>query len=126
MVPFLTDIDGVRANLFSINPQQKMTPTMVNQQLFLFCFVFVLGCFCVCVGGGGGCLFLFLFCFWFFAVKLDETNSIPSNTAEVRPICRKMGHMMRQPVFVICEQQRLRSACASTQSVQRLCCSLPG
>ena len=26
MVPFLTQIDGVRANLFSINPRQKMTP----------------------------------------------------------------------------------------------------
>ena len=35
MVPFLTHIDGVRANLFSINPRQKMTPTMVNQQ-FVF------------------------------------------------------------------------------------------
>ena len=31
MVPFLTHIDGVRANLFSINPRQKMTPTVVNQ-----------------------------------------------------------------------------------------------
>ena len=28
--------------------------------------------------------------------------------------------------FAICEQQRRRSACASTQSDQRLCCSLPG
>ena len=34
MIPFLSHIDGVRANLFSINPRQKMTPTMVNQQLF--------------------------------------------------------------------------------------------
>ena len=25
MLPFLTHIDGVRANLFSINPRQKMT-----------------------------------------------------------------------------------------------------
>ena len=33
MVPFLTHIYGVRANLFSINPRQKMTPTMVNQHL---------------------------------------------------------------------------------------------
>ena len=28
--------------------------------------------------------------------------------------------------FCICEQQRRRSACASAQSDQRLCCSLPG
>ena len=27
--------------------------------------------------------------------------------------------------YVICEQQRHRSACASAQSDQRLCCSLP-
>ena len=33
MLPFLTHIDGVRANLFSTNPRQKITPTMVNQQL---------------------------------------------------------------------------------------------
>ena len=37
MVPFLTHIDGVIANLFSINPRQKMTPTMVNQQLLFVC-----------------------------------------------------------------------------------------
>ena len=37
-----------------------------------------------------------------------------------------MGHIMRKPVFVICEQQMRRSAWASTQSDQRLCCSLPG
>ena len=102
MVPFLTHIDGVRANLFSINPRQKMTPTMVNQQFFFFFF------------------------FFFFTVKLDTTNSFPFNTAEVRPIYLKMGHIMRQPVFIICEQQSGRSSCASTQSDQRLCCSLPG
>ena len=74
-VPFLTHIGGVRANLCSINPQQKMTPTMVNQQIF------------------------------FFTVKLDATNSFPSNnTAEVRHIYLNMGHIMRQYVFVICEQ----------------------
>ena len=32
----------------------------------------------------------------------------------------------RQPAFAICEQQSRRSACASAQSDQRLCCSLPG
>ena len=36
-----------------------------------------------------------------------------------------MSHVMRKLVFAICEQQRRRSACASMQSDQRLCCSLP-
>ena len=36
------------------------------------------------------------------------------------------SHVMRKPVFAICEQQRCRSACASAQSDQHLCCSLPG
>ena len=38
-----------------------------------------------------------------FTVKLDATNSFPSNTAEVRHIYLKVGHIMRNPVFVICE-----------------------
>ena len=33
-----------------------------------------------------------------------------------------MRHVMRKPVYAICEQQRRRSACASAQSDQRLCC----
>ena len=44
--------------------------------------------------------------------------------------CRRnlnyMSHSMRKPVYTICEQQRCRSACASAQSDQRLCCWLPG
>ena len=36
----------------------------------------------------------------------------------------EMSHVMRKPVFAICEQQRRRSACASAQSDQRLCYSL--
>ena len=36
-----------------------------------------------------------------------------------------MIHVMRKPVYAICEQQRSRSACASAESDQRLCCSLP-
>ena len=32
---------------------------------------------------------------------------------------------MRKPVYAICEQQRLRSECASTQSDQQICGSLP-
>ena len=37
-----------------------------------------------------------------------------------------MNRTMRKPVFVICKQQRRRSACTSAQSDQHLCCSLPG
>ena len=68
---------------------------MVNQQLFFFFFVFL---------------------FFFFTVKLDATNSFPSNTAEVRPIYLKMGHIMRKPVFVVCEQQRHGSMFPLTNS----------
>ena len=35
------------------------------------------------------------------------------------------SYIMRNPVHAMCEQQRLRSTCASAQSDQRLCCSLP-
>ena len=35
-----------------------------------------------------------------------------------------MGHVMRKPVYAKCEQQRRRSACASVQSDQHLCCLL--
>ena len=37
-----------------------------------------------------------------------------------------LSHIMRKPVLAICEQQRCRSVCASTQSDQHLCFSLPG
>ena len=36
-----------------------------------------------------------------------------------------MSHIVRKPVLPLCKQQRRRSACASAQSDQRLCCSLP-
>ena len=36
-----------------------------------------------------------------------------------------MSCAMRKPVHSICEQQRRRSGCASAQSDQHLCCSLP-
>ena len=38
----------------------------------------------------------------------------------------QLSHIMTKPAFAICEQQRRRSACASGQSDQHLCCSLPG
>ena len=37
-----------------------------------------------------------------------------------------LNHVMRKPVNAICEQQMCRSACASMQSDQCLCCSLLG
>ena len=40
-------------------------------------------------------------------------------------ISLQMSHILRKPVYAMCEQQRRRSVCASTQSNQRLCCSLP-
>ena len=39
--------------------------------------------------------------------------------------CSHLSHIMRKPVFAICEQQRRWSAYASMQSDQHLCCSLP-
>ena len=36
----------------------------------------------------------------------------------------QLSRVIRKPVYALCEQQRCRSACASTQSDQRLCCSL--
>ena len=38
----------------------------------------------------------------------------------------ELSPVMRKPVFVICEQQRGKTACTFAQSDQRLCCSLPG
>ena len=38
---------------------------------------------------------------------------------------KQMSLVTRKPVFALCEQQRRRSACASVQSDQHLCCSLP-
>ena len=37
----------------------------------------------------------------------------------------EFGREMRKPVYAIWEQQRRRSVCASMQSDQFLCCSLP-
>ena len=36
-----------------------------------------------------------------------------------------LSHVIRKPVFAMCGQQRRTSACASIQSDQCLCCSLP-
>ena len=83
MVPFLTHIDGSQSKFIFNKSSAKLTPTVVNQQLFFVLF------FC-----------FFLFCVFFFTVKLDAANSFPSNTAEVWPIYLKMGHIMRKPVRI--------------------------
>ena len=44
---------------------------------------------------------------------------------QINALIGHMSHVMRKPVYAICEQQRRRSACASAQSDQHLCCSLP-
>ena len=63
-----------------------MTPTMVNKWVFFCLFV---------------CLFVVVFLLLFFlTVKLDATNSFPSNTTEVRPVYLKMSHIMRKTCFL--------------------------
>ena len=42
-----------------------------------------------------------------------------------RADCQYLSHVMRKPVYAKFKQQRHRSACASTQSDQHLCCLLP-
>ena len=37
--------------------------------------------------------------FFFFHRKIGCNKLVPSNTAEVRPIYLKMGHIMRKPVL---------------------------
>ena len=83
MVPFLTHINGVGGNSFFNKSLAKNDP-LYGQSTVVVVVVF-----------------------FFFTVKLDAT----SNTTEVRPICLKMGHIMRKPVFgIICEHQKRRSA----------------
>ena len=49
----------------------------------------------------------------------------PSKNVFKRRAQNDMSHIMRKPVYAICEQQRSRSAWAFAQSDQRLFCSLP-
>ena len=53
--------------------------------------------------------------------KLKVRQSAHNNNLNQKHYLR-MNHVMRNPVYAICEQQRHRS---SAQSDQRLCCSLP-
>ena len=75
MVPFLTHIDEFRANLFSGNPRQNDTHYSKSTVVFFYFFYF------------------------FFHIKIGCNKLFPSNTAEVRSIYLKMGHIMRKPVL---------------------------
>ena len=62
----------------------------------------------------------------------EKTCYCPIQTTKVQiSLCihneaKLFGPVTRNPVIALCKQQRRRSACASAQSDQRLCCSLPG
>ena len=60
----------------------------------------------------GSALVLWNFYYWFLSLNLHNLYS------------SEMSHVMRKPVYAICEQQRRKSACASVQSDQRLYSSL--
>ena len=55
----------------------------------------------------------------------DPAATNPSTPLKAYEPESKLSLVMRKPVFTLCEQQRRRSACASAQSDQHLCCSLP-
>ena len=59
----------------------------------------------------------------FFFIGFLNTITLETNTSTTL-YCVNMSHIMRKPVFAVCEQQRHRSACASVQSDQGLYCSL--
>ena len=59
-------------------------------------------------------------------IEVHESDDTESQVSFQNFDGRHMSHFMKKPVYTICEQQRRRSACASAQSDQRLCCSLPG
>ena len=66
---------------------------------------------------------------WNQTNKSYYTPSKPFNShhqQDYHAVLLKMGHIMRKLVYATCEQQRRRSACASTQSDQHLCYPLPG
>ena len=138
MLPFLTHIDRVRANLFSINPRQKMPPTIVNQDCLFFFFTVKLDPTNAFLSGRDSTYLSEINCCVFMKLKRQSATGMQTRTRIAGKITKPllilmlfhkelMGHIIRKPVLVICEQQKRRSACASTQSDQRLCCcSLPG
>ena len=53
----------------------------------------------------------------------DRVQSVTDRATRIhtdRQAQTNMSHVMRKPVFAICEQQRRRSVCASAQSDQRI------
>ena len=55
-----------------------------------------------------------------------EEGEWPMDTvASMQYIETNTSHVMRKPIFVMCEQQRCRSACTSRQSDQHFCCLPP-
>ena len=79
---------------FIFNKSLAKNDPHYGKSTVVFCFVFMFVFFF-------SSFFFFFFSFLFFTVKVDATNSFPSNTTEVQPIYLNMGHIMRQPVFVI-------------------------
>ena len=56
---------------------------------------------------------------WTFAARICDKY-------QIRLMRSILSHFMKKTSFAICEQQSRRSNCASAQSDQHLCCSLPG
>ena len=56
---------------------------------------------------------------------LSCSGSIFSTLPDKVSVLFYLRQVMRKPVYTICKQQWRTSACASVQSDQRLCCSLP-
>ena len=61
-----------------------------------------------------------------YQIRLTRSNYSLGSCSRLSSILdlSYMSHVMRKPVLAICEQQRCRSACASAQSDQHLCCLL--
>ena len=57
-------------------------------------------------------------------VKKWPQNASVFLSSKIRISQDYLSHIVRKPVYAICEQQRRRSACAAAQSDQHLCCSL--
>ena len=53
------------------------------------------------------------------------SNLILCTAISFMPVWHYLSHIIRKPVYAMCKQQRRRSTCASVQSDQHLCFSLP-
>ena len=79
--------------------------------------------------GEGGREYLFIYLYT-FALKIFNDQIIQIRSFQscwnVSKASRIIERRHEKTCFGICEHQRRRSACASAQSDQRLCCSLSG